>query len=100
MLRLLVEEPLVEVVHRGARARLAHCQVLRRSHDLERLGLVLDAVDVEDQLEPSARLGGRRRKRVKGLSPDLGDASCACAIVDVGDAVVPGVAVDDEARLS
>jgi hypothetical protein len=65
VLWLLLDEPVMQPVHRCARARLPQREMFRRTDDLARLGLVLDTIHVESQLEPVSRsfgLGDRRQQ--------------------------------------
>ena len=70
--------------------------MLLRSHDTALLRVVLDAVDVED--EPKGLIGGflMTCTRIKELPTDVGEAGGTRPPVDIGDAIVPRVPVDDE----
>ncbi len=96
VLRLLDEQPSVEAIHRGTRTGLSHRQVIVGPYDLERLGLVLDTIHIEDEIERVPRGKGRVAERLEEFPSDVRDAAGALAPIDVGDAIVSSIAIDDE----
>jgi hypothetical protein len=71
MVRLLGLEPCEEGVHRFATTRLPQLQVSCGSHDAAQLGVVLDAIDLEDQIECAAGWLGLARQRLEEFSPNV-----------------------------
>jgi hypothetical protein len=49
----------------------------RRSHDATLLGIVLDAVDLEDQIERATSGLGMAGQRLEELSPNMGVIKCS-----------------------